>query len=324
MRKIITTLWILLFAGFLWQCAEPGRSPIAEGMKERLQILPGGTGGVGYVNINKMLNSEFLEIQSIPNWKDKLEDDEYQEFLERTGLDIQKDVDEIYMVVSPSDGNNKPSFLAAAYGKYDEDKIIEFVREKSRTKKLIDSEYRDYKIYRAKHDKMALCFADENVLLAGNEKLLKEWLDNFTDKKHNDVWLKKVEKVKYKSGSWFVINAREFVDEMISQIDSKRRTKQLRPLRKIRDIAVSAEFNSELRFDAMGSFSDAENAELFYNAVKGLLSGAKLTLSDDREAVDIINNMEVERDGDKVHVSFSISKDEVEKLAARRHELAMR
>ena len=324
MKKTVTVLMFLLFSSFLWFCAEPGKTPFPAEMQQRIQLMPGTTGGIAYVNVSKMLNSDFLEIQSLPNWKDKLEDGKYREFQEKTGFDNQMDVDELYMVISPSDGNNKPSFLAAAYGKYDEHRIIEFVNEKSRTKKLTASEYRDYKIYRTKHDKMALCFIDDNVLLAGNEKLLKKWLDNFTDKKNNDVWLKKVDKVKYKSGAYFVINAREFVDEMISKIENRRNIKKIRPLRKIRDIALSADLNSGLRFDGMGSFSDAENAELFYDAVKGLLSGAKLTLSDDRDAVDIINKIDVEHDGDKVRVSFSISKDEMEKLAARRHKLAMR
>ena len=77
----------------------------------------------------------------------------------------------------------------------------------------------------------------------------------------------------------------------------------------------------DLQFAGEGEFADAENAELFHDAVKGALAAAKLSMSGDREAVDVLNKIEIKIKGSRVVVNSQINKADVDKLVAKRDEL---
>jgi len=324
MKRLLNVISVFLLASLLWFCAGQKGQPLIQEMKDKLSILPDQSDGLAYVNVSNVFKSEFIQLKEADEFEKHLEEEEYLEFVEETGFDIKKDVHEAYFVISNSEDDDEPDFLAVVYGKFDSEKIMGYVDKKERGHELSESKYREYTIYETDESNHSFSFIENGTLIGGNDKLVKHWLDNFIDKKHNDNWINKVKRVKYKSDAYFVMNAKEFVDDVFERMGEDSNTKKMGPLKKIHSVSGSAKINSDLHFEGKGKFSDAENAELFYDAFKGLVSGAKLTMSDDRDVIDIINKLEIDLDGSVVHVSFSIDKGDIEKLASKQKLVAVR
>ena len=100
--------------------------------------------------------------------------------------------------------------------------------------------------------------------------------------------------------------------------------KQFGALRAVQDVQFSVDVNDAIKLDGEGNFSDAQNAELFHDAVKGALATLKLSVSDDRDAVDVMNKVNISTGNNSVKVNLEMSKADVEKLMQRGRGLAMR
>jgi len=74
------------------------------------------------------------------------------------------------------------------------------------------------------------------------------------------------------------------------------------------------EATDKLLFDGKGEFSDAQNAELFHDAIKGMIATVKISVSGDREAVDVFNKIKIDQDRNWVTGKFEMSKEDIEKL----------
>ena len=317
-KVIIVFISIMLLGTLLWQC-EKVTTPVSSSMKKELSRLPESAIGMAYVNINKIKESEFFSMFEDKFNMELNEDEDYQDFTDATGFDFTKDVDEMYVTFAPGESRDQKQFLAVIKGSFDEGKIVDFISTHDKRHELKSQQYQDYKIYRIEDKPVRFSFPDANTLIVGVEHYVTTWL-NGDENSHK--WIKRMEKMRYKDGICFTMDAKAVINEVMTQIDRMDEAKRLQALKSVEDVYFSAEATEEILFEGRGKFSDAQNAELFHDAIKGVLATVKISVSGDRDAVDIFNKIKINQDGDWITSHFKMSKEDVEKLM-KTHPKAM-
>lgn len=321
MKKVILVFFsILLLGSLLWQC-EQRITPVSSTMKKELSRLPESATGMAYLNVDKIKESEFFSMFE-EKFKMELNDDEdYQDFTEATGFDFTKDVDEMYVAFAPGESRDQKQFLAVIKGNFDEGKIVDFISTHDKRHELKSQQYQEYKIYRIEDKPVRFVFPDATTLIMGVEHYVTTWLNG---DENSDKWVERMEKMPYKDGVCFTMDAKTMINDIMMELDEWDNGKKLKALQSVEDVYFSAEATDEIHFDGKGKFSDAQNAELFHDAIKGVLATVKISVSSDRDAVDVFNKIKIDQDGNWVTGHFKMSKEDVEKLMkTHQHEVVL-
>ena len=292
-KSIVVFVSILLLGMLLWQC-ERSMAPVSSAMKKELSRLPESAIGMTYVNVSKIKQSEFFGMFE-EKFETKLSrDEDYREFTEATGFDFTKDVDEMFITFAPGQSRNDKKFLAVIKGNFDEDKIIGFVSEKDGDHELKSESHGDHTVYRVEDKPVRFSFPDETTLIVGVEEFVNSWLDG---DKTTDKWIERMEKMRYKNGICATMDAKTMIQDIMTEVNEWDEGKRLQALKSVEDAYFSAEATDQVRFEGRGKFSDAQNAELFHDAIKGMIATVKISVSGDRDAVDVFNKIKIRNDG---------------------------
>ena len=130
MKKIIGSFLLLTVMLFIWYCDTTKKESLSKSMAEELALLPESAAGVGHINIQNLRESPFYQLMQDNLSRTPFHSREYQEFMEATGLDLGKDIQEIYFSVSPKKEDEKAEFLAVIKGSFDPAKIMNFISGK--------------------------------------------------------------------------------------------------------------------------------------------------------------------------------------------------
>ena len=85
---------------------------------------------------------------------------------------------------------------------------------------------------------------------------------------------------------------------------------------------MSVSVAKDIKFNGICTCNDGQNAENIEEIIRGAIAAAKLTCSDDRESIDILNTVEVNVHGSQVEVSFDMSYNDVEHLLRKKGLIA--
>ncbi len=328
MKKNLVVFGLLvIFAILSLQCAKEKMEPLSDQMKQELAILPAGAAGVGFVNIEAVKASPFTSDFKESWYKKPYHDKDYQEFLDSTGLDIEKDVDKIFVSFMPSATEEKPEGVVVVYGTFDPQRIVDYVSRKDDKHEISSESYNDFTIYKAGKKEINFCFPDNSHFVFGSEMLVRKLLDNFANKSAkpevDPQLLKRVNALAYKNDAWFTLNTQPFMDRIFSKMEGHPQAQRFEGLKSLQQMYFSMKFAKDLRFSGVGDFDDEQKAKLFREAVKGFIATAKLTMSNDRDAVDALNKIEVDQDGNQLKVKFDLTQEDVAKLQKAKKEIAV-
>ena len=106
--------------------------------------------------------------------------------------------------------------------------------------------------------------------------------------------------IKYDDGLWMTVRTDDVMDDLVDGVDEDIAMGNFDVLRSVEHVDFSMDLTREIRMAGQGTFVDPEKAELFHDALKGMVAAAKLSASNDRELVDILNKLEVETDNNNV------------------------
>jgi len=309
-KAIIIFVSIMLLSTLFWQC-ERTMTPVSSSMKKELSRLPESAIGMTYVNVSKIRESDFFSMFE-EEFRSKLSrDEDYRDFAEATGFDFTKDVDEMYVAFAPGHSRDERQFLAVIKGNFDEDKIIGFISSQDERHALKSQRYQDYTIYRIEDKPVRLSFPDEKTLIVGVEHYVTAWLNG---DENSQKWIDRMERMRYKNGICATLDAKSIIQDIMLELDEWEKGKKLQALKSVEDVYFSMEATDKLLFDGKGEFSDAQNAELFHDAIKGMIATVKISVSGDREAVDVFNKIKIDQDRNWVTGKFEMSKEDIEKL----------
>jgi len=316
--KFLVTFIAGLFMLTLFGCKQEPKQVLSEKTVQQLKLLPADAPIYGYANLQRLHQAEVSK--SLVDSVEKIfsRNSALSHFCAQTGLNPQEDIHEIFFAGAMPDGREQPKGLIVALGKFNPDKIMAFIESKDKGKKLTKEAFLKHTLLTAKEKGFAICIADSHTLLGGQAQQVKEWLkrrENHPSAGRNGL-LKKVEKIKYPQGMWITMNMNPVKDRL-----QQKDLKKLNILKKLNHVTLSIDVTSQVRFFATGVFSDAEQAGLFRDTIKGVIAAGKLSVSDDRDLIDILNAVDVRADGTRVSVDFTLSKKDLQKLLDKKKKL---
>lgn len=321
MRKYFIMITIMLIALLQFTaCGPEDKETLSADAKETIGYFPQNAVGLGYVNFEQIRKSPFFEafMDSVDN--NHIHDRDLREIIEKTGFDIRKDFSEIYAAVYRNENKDKPGFLAVIKGKFDERKIMNFIDEEADSIIYSKEKYLNQQVYNLENEDISVAFVSDAMVIAGKQNLVRDWLERHSNNEQNALspdLSEILDDLRYKSGAWMISNTKPFMDEIADQA----RNTDLSGLESLQGVGFSMKLDNRLQMSALSAFSDAEKSELFRDAIKGLIAGGKLAVSEDRDLVDILNKIDITLDDKRIFVDFSISKEEVEQIIARKDEL---
>lgn len=323
MKKVISVFAVLMMALLLSQCSGDRPQALTGDMNRYLSMMP-DQAGIAYMNVASLRETDFYR-EFTDSMDIHMENRELREIMEATGFDIGKDINEIYISFAAPEHRRKASALVVVVGKYDAKKIVDYIKDQDEEHQLNSEVHNGYTIYSGDNhrDDGVFSFADNKHVVAGNETQVKQWLDDFKSGSGNSANGDRVKEIKYKNGMWVSLDADQMVDELMDEFGKNMPMGRIGALEKIEKLNLSMHVKKDVRMDGSGIFADAENAELFHDALKGMLATVKLAVSQDRDAVDVINKIEISTKGNQVRIDASLSRQDIEKLKQRSNSMAL-
>ncbi len=210
-------MWIvvLVFAMLLVVPACKKKAAGQMNTEAMLDMVPEGSMMVMAFDFQRFAALNFFDKALKEDWKKnaKAAEDfkDYQEFVQKTGVDLQKDVYAIVAAVYGNLDSEKPEVLAVANLKYDEAKLLTVFKEKGVFSG--EEKYGDRSLYTLKNDDaskdMRLAFLNKANILFGSPLQVKKAID-LADKKGKSVrqtaaLMKYVDKLDKKSMFWLAV-----------------------------------------------------------------------------------------------------------------------
>ena len=325
MKILMKITFLAIAAVFFWQCSTDKTEQLSSEMTTELSRMPlQDEMALGFANLAELRESSmFAEIRdSIFTKMDR--ENEFRDFLTETQFDVRKDVDNVYVSIMPQ-VHKEPKMLVVAVGNFNAERLSEFIREKDSEDRLTETTVGNHKLFLMAERQKALCFADANHVVFGNEDLVKEWLNlaKNPDPARKDAIANRLANVKYKSGMWMTANAQSMIDEMMDNMPENLPEERLRTLFSVDQVAFSAAIDQSMSIDGVGFFKNNQDAELVRDLAKGALAGFKLSLDGNREAIDVINKIDITTENGSVRMNANFTQNDIQTLAKQRQRYAL-
>jgi len=308
---IYCSIFFTLFAA----CSVQKSVPLSANLKDQIAMLPQDALVLGYVNVHQILSSPVYQLLYDETNADIFANKSYKEFVEKTGFDLRQHMREMLFAGKPTVVDDSEGMFVAL-GEFEVQKISDFIKNKDWEKQLKQTSYDNF-ILMNTDDDFTMCFADSHHFVAGTRQLVYNWLDAFsgkTDPSEVDVQiLRRIEKLPDRESMWAIMDAGTLMET--AEEEGIGIAKGLKNIQSA-DIA----FTMDESFEAFGRIncSDKEKAELVHDALRGFLSSAKLTVSDDREVVDVLNKIGVDANDSVVTTTVKLNQEELKKLLRKR------
>lgn len=318
-RSIGLAMAALVMALLLWSCGGEKSESLSTGMTAELAQLPAGFDGLMYANVTSMKESMLFKMmveKHAPKWETN---PEIIKFREETGFDPFNDVKEVYLAFSAPETPHDKNALIIAKGEFDTEKLRNYLNRHLQAKPIGDSGYEGYRLKGPHHEEMLMSLVDENRIVLGKEDLLEAYLTRLKNPAGaGGDYAALVKPVRYKSGAWMSINTAGMIEKVISELERDPDIPRMPALEHVKFAQWSMKADDTFNFQASGDFGEAEYAGLFHDTIKGALAAYKIALSQDRDAIDIVNKIEVKTRQNRVEVEAHLTQAELQKLMEHR------
>jgi len=295
------------------------------GVEGTLALLPKDVKGVMVVNAEKANSLDyFKETFKVENFLKENEKalKSYNEFTEKTGIDLKKDMKYIGMGFISEDNPCIVMNIA-----YDKSKLVSFMKEKAKEKrnKVIEETYNGITIYEpeSKSDvkgEMAFSMLDNNFIAIAKPDTLKNTIDIYKGAGENILSNEKFTslfgKVNQKSILWGVVDISE---EMAKSLSNQSKSLGI-DASKISALLVDFDYiNNTLEGKIEILSADEQNNQKIVEMLNGFK--AMLTMKDN-EVSRLLQNVNFISSADSIKLDFSVPKEVLDDLKAKGQEKA--
>ncbi|MFQ5772560.1 MAG: hypothetical protein ACE5HX_18635, partial [bacterium] len=174
---------IILIIGIFLLChacsEEQTPKEISASVTNYLSLFPDQTNILMYSNFEALKQSPFgqaLKVEFEEKIKEDHDDEEYRDFVEKTGLDVKKDIYEIWLGAEAQNGQDKEKNGGAIVrGKFDRKRMVDYFK-KEHPDKFREETYREFEIYiiKQKHEEeLSFTFLNSETMALGSYFWLK-------------------------------------------------------------------------------------------------------------------------------------------------------
>lgn len=344
MKRRMAFVLLLALAIVAGGCSKPTITALPSSVDQHLAWIPQTVNGVAYCDVQSLRQSELGQALQ-KDWSDEIkrmrEDRDYKEWLEKAGIDFEKDLHSVLAGFHGDRRDSASTFAAVITGNFDEQKIANTItamrdslrelHEEYKMSDFVTETYNGKTLYVVKkHGEKAFYIADAHTLVAGNKAWVQAIIDGKTageSVKQNEALMALMNKLPYAEQCWLVANTAETMETLSEEFGARGEFKGTRAVKSLQSVALSANVGQKADLYGEAWCDNEDNSKLLAEAVKGALATAKLAVSDDREAVDMLNRIDVDQAGKSVKFSANLDKaffDKMrEKAEGRRKAVAM-
>ncbi len=323
----IILLGILLLA--CGRANEPTEKEASAVIANQLALLPEQTNLLIYANLQAFKQTPFgnqLSTEFDRRTRLDREDEDYREFIEQTGIVPERDIYEIWISgFADESHHDKNKGGAVVRGQFNKEKIVGYFESKHR-RDAREETFQDHKIYisRNRHDEdFAFTFLNSETVAVGGEYWLKNVIEQSQKSGRsvlqNEAMAKYLDAIPQKKYLWGIVDMDGLHEHWAEAIRKGGSHYQAaKPLENMDHLIFYTEVGEKANLFLKGQFTNAEEAQTVADMLNGFKAMAKMFVSEDREAVDMLNEITIRTEGSFLHVSIKMGGDFLDKWEQKR------
>jgi hypothetical protein len=274
-----------------------------------LSYVPADASVVAFADVKSIMNSELRQRfkQSVPM---PIGEEGQQEFLEKTGIDIENDIDYVVAAASalPNSGNSHPRGVVVARGRFDIVRLEGLARDHGAQVQ----EYKGKRMLTLQHESSpdqtanttgVLAFLEPGLVALGDLASVQRAIDAQLSAQSitsNSEMMDLVRDIEQSNNAWAVGR----FDLIASQ--AKLPDEISRKIPPVKWLAVAAHVNGGISAQLRAEANDDEAAQNLRGVLNGVISLARLQGQNDPKLTSLINSLQLTGDGKTVRLSFAV------------------
>lgn len=320
MKKFTAFGIVIIFAllSFL-SCEKKPEAPSsgAAEANDMLSLLPVDAQGVLFIDIHRIMAIEALS-EMIKEEEDKESSQEYLEFIEKTGIDPQKDIYSIAAAATKGEGKEMKTVSAVLNLKYNREVILPLIKENmEEEEELTEKEYNGFTIYTIKTDdekNVSFAFLDDSYISAGNEEGVKSVIDVLQKKRENvfknDSLAALLTDANKGAILWGALAIPPEVKEEMTNVPS-----MFKDIEAVNAISLSFDYkNKSFIAEIKLLTGDPDKSRQMADSLNGLKMMGSMIQIQDFNMGDVLNNIEITAGSDHVNIYASFPEELLDKL----------
>jgi len=311
MKKGVKIFVIFFLAAFfLTSCGKMAVAPKAgsASSEDMLKLIPKDAKGVLFIDFHKAMGIEYVK-NAITEHKDY---EKYLEFVEKTGIDPQKD---IYLIaVGITAGSDDGKGVAIINLKYNKDTLLSTIKEEAEAE-FTEKDYNGITIYKeSEKEKGCFAFMDESNIVAGNEPEVKSVLDIVQNKGENVYKNEELSGLLAKSKKDTIFwGAVSIPPDVVSKAISGK--PMLSALEALNAVFLNFDYkNQNIIAEIRGISSDTTNNQQIADMLNGLKAFGAMAANEKPEIGELVNKIQITSNEDYVKISAIIPEELMIKL----------
>jgi hypothetical protein len=302
MRQIVA-LSVMVFAASVSAIAS-----IDDGL---LGLVPGGAEVITSIDVERARSSDFGQYMLS---RVHTEDQNFEQFVQQTGFDPRRDLQQIVFAGSPNPGANEHSFAIVARGNFDTARLEAAAKAKGAV--VENYEGVDLILGKSSNQRTGFVFPDVGIAVMADAATLRQIIANRAIPSTLDAeLLREISQVGPNNDVWFVstVPGAVFANHL-----AQHAKQNARALQSVLESSGGITFGStvDLSFDAITR--SAQDATSLADVVRFFASMVQMQRQNDPRAAifaSALDNMKLASSGNAMHVSLSMPEKSLEQLA---------
>ncbi len=284
---------------------------------DMLRLVPEDANGVIFIDFHKAVSTEIAD-KAIKESKDY---QKYQEFIQMTGIDPQKDI--YFVTVALSEVAQKVEEGAIVNMKFDKEALLTLVRKKAEEEgqEVREEDYNGipiYTLWEEKGEPDYFTFLDDSNIIAGKDVLIKSVIDVMQKRKENVLKNKALSDLIAKTDKNAMIWGSVLIpSEAMDKVTSEN--PMLANLQSVNAVSLAFDYKDKNVIAEIKAMSGNEEKN---KQVADLLNGFKamggMLASQKPEIGELINSIEITSAPDHVKIYAKVPEEVINKLKAKK------
>jgi len=267
-------------------------------------LLPADAKFVGGIDVKRFIQSPFYSKYAGPHAKARPE--AFRELEEKTGLNLERDVDQVIFAGTPG-RTGKETGMVVALGRFDRAKISRWieVEKKGVTSKNLQGVL-VYLFSEGTRGAGALAFVDDRTLVMGSQSAVEAAISSQSQGgktlKQNATIMGLLERVRPDATFW-AVGDQSVLDNMPKSVPNPGGSGQQILLPGLRSLTVSGDVDPMVAVEITGEANDETAAKNLADVVRGFLALAALQANQKPELKELASAVSVTTEAKEVRVN---------------------